>query len=314
MRKTSLDCVHALAKDDERIVFMGSDLGVGTLKGFKADMPERFFMEGISEQNVLGMAAGLALEGRIVYVNTIATFLARRAFEQIVLDLCLHDVKVRLIANGGGMVYAPLGPTHMAVEDLSALRSIPNLTILAPADAVEMARLMPLTVDHPGPVYIRLGKGYDPVVTEAHPAPVIGKAVLARRGDAGKDGVLLVTTGVTLQQALLAADELAGQGVSASILHLHTVKPFDAEAVLAQAARVRAVLTVEENSILGGLGGAVAEVLAEAGLPNAPRFKRLGIPDVFPDQYGSQAGLMARYGIDAGAIARQALNLLGKGA
>jgi transketolase len=313
MRKTSLDCVQALAKDDQRIVFMGSDLGVGTLKGFKADMPERFFMEGISEQNILGMAAGLALEGRIVYVNTIATFLARRAFEQIVLDLCLHDVKVRLIANGGGMVYAPLGPTHMAVEDLSALRSVPNLTILAPADAVEMARLMPQTVDHPGPVYIRLGKGFDPVVTESLPAPVIGKAVLARQGS-GSDGVLLVTTGVTLQQALLAADELSAKGVSAAILHLHTVKPFDAEAVLAQAARVRAVVTIEENTILGGLGGAVAEVLAEAGLANHPRLKRLGIPDVFPDQYGSQAGLMARYGMDAAAIAAQALALLGRGA
>ncbi|MDQ7834821.1 MAG: transketolase C-terminal domain-containing protein [Humidesulfovibrio sp.] len=310
MRKTSLDCVHALAKDDQRIVFMGSDLGVGTLKGFKADMPERFFMEGICEQSILGMAAGLALEGRIVYVNTIATFLARRAFEQIVLDLCLHDVKVRLIANGGGMVYAPLGPTHMAVEDLSALRSIPNLTILAPADAVEMARLMPLTVDHPGPVYIRLGKGYDPVVTEGHPLPVIGQAVLARQGD----DVLFVTTGVTLQQALLAADELSGQGVSATILHLHTVKPFDAAAVLREAARVRAVVSIEENTILGGLGGAVAEVLAEAGLPNHPRLKRLGIPDVFPDQYGSQAGLMARYGMDASAIATQTLALLGKGA
>lgn len=308
MRKTSLDCVFALAKADRRIVFMGSDLGVGTLKAFKQELPARFFMEGISEQNILGMAAGLALEGNIVYVNTIATFLARRAFEQIVLDLCLHDVKVRLIANGGGMVYAPLGPTHMAVEDLSALRSIPNLTILAPADAVEMARLMPLTVDHPGPVYIRLGKGYDPVVTEGLPQPEIGKAVSVREGG----DALLVTTGVALQQALSAADQLAEKGLSAGILHLHTVKPFDAEAVLARAAKVRAVVTVEENTILGGLGGAVAEVLAEAGLENHPRFKRLGIPDVFPDQYGSQAGLMARYGIDAASIAAQTLALLEK--
>ena len=165
MRQMCLNMVYDLAKEDDRVFFIGSELGVGTLDRFKEEMPDRFFMEGVTEANMIGMATGLALEGKITYVNTIATFLTRRCFEQIVLDACLHEANVRLIGNGGGLVYAPLGPTHMAIEDIAILRSIPNMTIVAPADADEMARLMPLTLDHKGPMYIRLAKGYDPIVT-----------------------------------------------------------------------------------------------------------------------------------------------------
>src|SRR6266705_2239124 len=142
MRKTSLDMVYELARKDKRVFFIGSDLGIGTLKQFKEEMPERFFMEGVSEANIVGMAAGLALEGKIVYINTIATFLTRRCFEQVALDLCLHKANVRLIANGGGVVYAPLGPTHEAIEDIAIFRALPNMTIIAPGDANEMRRFM----------------------------------------------------------------------------------------------------------------------------------------------------------------------------
>src|SRR6266705_4064563 len=142
MRKTSLDMVYELARKDTRIIFIGSDLGIGTLKQFKAEMPGRFLMEGVSEANIVGIAAGLALEGKIVYINTIATFLTRRCFEQVALDLCLHNANVRLIANGGGVVYAPLGPTHLAIEDVAIMRALPNMTVVAPADAPEMVRLM----------------------------------------------------------------------------------------------------------------------------------------------------------------------------
>ena len=135
MRQTCLNMVYELAKADERVFFIGSDLGVGTLNQFKKEIPDRFFMEGVSEANLIGMATGLALEGKIVYVNTLATFLTRRCFEQIVLDACLHHANVRLIGNGGGMVYAPLGPTHLAIEDMAILRAVPNMTIVAPADA-----------------------------------------------------------------------------------------------------------------------------------------------------------------------------------
>ena len=150
--------MYQLAKGDPRIAFIGSDLGVGTLRKFKEEMPDQFYMEGISEAHVVGMAAGLALEGMIVYVNTISTFITRRCFEQIVVDVCLHNLNVRLIGNGAGLVYAPLGPTHMTIEDISILRAVPNMTVVSVADAGEMRRLMPQTVDYPGPIYIRLAK------------------------------------------------------------------------------------------------------------------------------------------------------------
>ena len=158
MRKTSLNCIHDLAKHDDRVLFIGSDLGPGVLEDMKQAIPERFFMEGVSEQHIIGMSAGLAMEGFIPFVDTIATFLTRRCFEQIVVDLCLHDLPVRLIANGGGAVYAPLGPTHLAVEDISIMRVLPNMTVVAPCDASEMKRMMMSTLEWPHPMYIRLAK------------------------------------------------------------------------------------------------------------------------------------------------------------
>jgi len=305
MRKTCLDMLCRLAEKDDRIIFIGSDLGYGTMERFKAEMPDRFFMEGVSEANVVGMAAGLALEGKIVYVNTIATFITRRCFEQIVLDLCLHNVNVRLIGNGGGLVYAPLGPTHEAIEDIAILRAVPRMTILAPADADEMRRLMPLTVDHRGPIYIRLGKGNDPIVTVDHVPFTIGKGILMR---AGTDALLL-TTGVTLRLALEAAEHLKEHQISVSVLHLPTIKPLDTEVILEHAGRVPVIVTVEEHTMIGGLGSAVAEVVAEANFQSPKRFKRIGIPDVFPEKYGSQSSLMEHYGISGEAVARTVLGL-----
>lgn len=293
MRKTCLDMVYELAREDDRIFFVGSDLGFGTLADFGEEIPDRFFMEGISEANVVGMAAGLAMEGKIPYVNTIATFLTRRCFEQIALDLCLHDLNVRLIGNGGGMVYAPLGPTHLATEDIAIMRALPNMTIVAPADADEMRRLMPLTVDHPGPMYIRLAKGYDPIVSSDDAPFEIGTAIPMREGTDG----LIVTTGITLRIGLEAADRLSSEGMEVSVLHVHTIKPLDVDGILRHAQEVPLVVSVEEHTVMGGLGSAVAEIMAEANFSPAKRFKRIGLPDVFPDEYGSQASLMARYAI-----------------
>ncbi|MEM8960903.1 MAG: transketolase C-terminal domain-containing protein [Acidobacteriota bacterium] len=296
MRWTSLNMVHELARQDERIVFLGSDLGPGTLDAMKAELPERFFMEGVAEANLIGMAAGLALEGFIPYVNTIATFLTRRAFDQIVVDACLHNAPIRLIGNGGGLVYAPLGPTHQAIEDIAILRALPNMTIVAPCDADEMRRLMPLTVDHPGPIYIRLAKGHDPVVSDPNVPFAIGRGLTRRHGD----DALVVTTGITLGLALEAADQLSKDGIEIEILHLPTVKPLDVEALLAVMRRVPRVVTVEEHTIIGGLGSAVAEVIAEEGI--ACRLVRLGIPDVFAERYGSQRALLDDFGISVQGI------------
>ncbi|HYH68311.1 MAG TPA: transketolase C-terminal domain-containing protein [Urbifossiella sp.] len=306
MRENCLKTVYELAKTDERIVFVGSDLGVGVLAEFKKEMPARFFMEGVAEQNLVGVAAGLAMEGHVVYLNTIATFLSRRCYEQVAVDLCLHNVNVRLIANGGGVVYAPLGPTHLATEDIAIMRALPNMAIVAPADAKEMIRFMHASVDHQGPIYIRVAKGHDPVVTTDTGPFVIGKAVPMRTGGE----VLLVTTGVGLQVCLAAADQLAAGGVKAAVLHFPTIKPFDTEALHAHAEGAAAIVAVEEHTIIGGLGGACAEYLAETDLLASRRFKRVGIPDVFPSVYGDQAGMMRKYGISAEAVAATATTLL----
>jgi len=308
MRKTCLEQVYQLALRDERVFFIGSDLGEGTLAAFREQMPQRFFMEGVSEAHVVGMASGLALEGKIVYVNTISTFITRRCFEQIVLDVCLHNLPVRLIGNGGGLVYAPLGPTHLAIDDIGILRTIPHMTIMAPADADEMRRLMPLTLDHPGPLYIRLAKGHDPIVTTDDVPFSIGSALLMREGG----DALLVTTGIALKLALEAADRLQDGGIEATVLHVPTIKPLDKDAILRHASRASGIVTVEEHSVIGGLGSAVAELIAEAGDVAPPPFQRIGIPDVFADRYGSQAQLLEYYAITAESIAATVENLLSR--
>ncbi|MCK5082909.1 MAG: transketolase [Candidatus Omnitrophica bacterium] len=293
MRKTCLNTVYELAQKDERIFFIGSDLSFETLKEFKENIPDRFFMEGVSEANVVGMAAGLALSGKIVYINTIATFFSRRAYEQIVLDLCLHNVNVRLLNNGGGLVYAPLGPTHLAIEDIGIMRTIPNMTIVAPADADEMKRLIIESVDYQGPIYIRFGKGYDPIVTTDDVPFKIGKAFGYRNG---RDALIL-TTGITLQLGLEASDALKREGLNVSVLHVPTVKPLDAKTILDYVGKASVVVTVEEHTVIGGLGSAIAEVMAEANFGSSKKFRRIGIPDVFAKQYGSQKDLMESYGI-----------------
>ncbi|MFB0566228.1 MAG: transketolase family protein [Candidatus Aminicenantaceae bacterium] len=307
MRKTCLDMVYELAKKDERIFFIGSDLSFGTLDQFREEMPERFFMEGVSEANVIGMAVGLALEGKIPYVNTIATFLTRRCFEQIVLDVCLHNVSVRLIGNGGGLVYAPLGPTHEAIEDLAIMRALPNMTIVSPADADEMRRLMPLTVDYKGPIYIRLAKGYDPIVTTDRFPFEIGKAIPMREGKEA----LILTTGITLKIALSAASILSEQDIEVDVLHIPTVKPLDTATILEHAANVSVILTLEEHSLIGGLGSSVAEVFVEANFSSQKKFKRVGLPDAFPHKYGSQDSLLAHYHITAERVVSLIKELLG---
>jgi transketolase len=305
MRVTAMNAIFELARRDSRVVFIGSDLGAGVLDEMRRELPERFFMEGVSEQAIVGMAAGLALDGFIPYINTIATFLTRRCFEQLAIDLCLHRLPVRLIASGGGAVYAPLGPTHMATDDLAILRALPEMTIVAPVDAPEMARAMAASLDVPGPLYVRIAKGGEPVVSRAELGFTIGRAIEMR---AGSD-VLFVGTGVMSAAALAAADLLAADGIDAGVLHAHTVKPLDAQAVLAAARRARLVVTVEEHSRIGGLGGAVAELFADEGVTTP--LARLGFPDRFISAYGSQASILAQCGLDPHGIAAVVRERLG---
>lgn len=305
MRQTALDMVTELARRDTRVVFIGSDLGAGTMDAFRAEMPDRCFMEGVSEQSIVGMAAGLAMDGYIPFVNTIATFLTRRCFEQVAVDLCLHNLPVRLIANGGGVVYAPLGPTHLAIEDMAILRALPNMTVVAPSDAQEMRRAIPATLDVPGPVYIRLGKGGDPVIARDDEVFVIGTAVEKR----APGRVAMISTGVMTERCLRAADLLAAQGIATGVLHCHTVKPLDVDAVARVAAGVELLVTVEEHVVTGGLGSAVADALLFGG-GAIPRILRLSLPDEFPHHYGSQDDLLEWAGLQPAPIAERVVKTM----
>ena len=295
MRKIVLDMVYELAKKDKRIVYIGSDLGAGLLDNFKKEMPDRFFMEGVSEQALIGMSAGLALEGKIVYFNTIATFITRRCFEQVVLDLCLHHANVRLIANGGGVVYAPLGPTHLAIDDIGILRTIPNMTIIAPCDADEMKRLMPQTVNYQGPIYIRLAKGGDTVISSDKHECTIGKAIVLKEYDTSD--ALLIGTGITTKLCLDAAEQLEKDNIKTTVIHMHTIKPLDTETIISHAKKAKSVIVIEEHTTVNGLGSAVAELLMDVGI--SVKFKKIGFPDIFPEGYGSQAQVMGKYNITA---------------
>jgi len=306
MRKTCLNEVYKLAKRDERVVFIGSDIGTGTLDNFRQEFPERFFMEGVSEGHLIGMMTGLAMNGKIPYLNTIATFLTRRCYEQVLLDAGLHRQPIRIIGSGGGTVYAPLGPTHLATEDIAILRAIPYMTVIVPCDAEEMKRLMPQTLDYPDPIYIRLAKGGDPIVSDPSKPFQIGKAIPLREGS----DVLLVSTGITTRLALEAADILAKQGVSTSVLHIHTIKPLDEDKLRESMRAVKVIISIEEHTIMGGLGSAVAEVLAETGFNQPKKFSRLAFPDIFLEEYGSQDTSMKRFGITSENAVEKAMTLL----
>ena len=298
MRKTSLHMVHELAMADARIVFIGSDLSPGLLESMKAEMPDRFFMEGISEQHIIGMAAGLAMSGFLPYVHTIATFLTRRCYEQVALDLCLQNLPVRLIAIGGGGVYAPLGPTHLAVEDFAIMRALPNMTILAPCDADEMRRLMVASVKWPHPMYIRLAKGEDRIVSRAAHGFEIGQAILMQEPGEG----LFITTGVMTQLAIEAIKKLATEDIVCGLLHCHTVKPLDYDKLQYWIPKVNAVVSVEEHIRNGGMGSAVMEYCCDEISEHAFKLVRVGIPDRFADQYGTQDTLLSHWGLTVDTI------------
>lgn len=288
MRKTSLDCIYELALKDDRVLFIGSDLGAGVLDDMRQTLPDRWLMEGIAEQHIVGMAAGLAMNGFLPYVNTIATFLTRRCFEQIAVDLCLHNLPVTLVGNGGGVVYAPLGPTHQAIEDIAILRTLPNMTVVAPCDADEMKRLMAQSLEWPGPLYIRLAKGGDKIVSLEKRGFTIGKGIVIEP----PGEILFVSTGVMTQRAIEAGEKLRLSGINVGILHIHTIKPIDQQLLLSTIESVKFIVTLEEHVLTGGLGSAVLEVMNDSDALRDRKLLRLGIPDSFSCHYGSQDSLL----------------------
>ena len=299
MRRVCLNKVHDLARLDERVLYVGSDPGPGTLAPMKEEFPDRFFIEGIAEANVIGMAAGLAMEGFIPYVNTIATFITRRCYEQIAVDICMHNLPVRLIGNGGGLVYAPLGPTHQAIEDIAIMRVLPNMTVISVSDAEEMAVMMEQTLDRPGPIYIRLGKGGDPVISKPEDKFKIGEIQIKENYG---DDILILSTGIMTKPCLDAAIELSNIGIKCRVAHMPTIKPLDVEGLQVASKNVQMIVSVEEHLKAGGMGSAVLETLVGSATGLSSRFLQLGLPDQFAHNYGSQNDLLSHFSLDCDGI------------
>jgi transketolase len=283
MRKTGLNSIYEMAKTDQEILFVGSDLGKDTLKKFSEELPNQFFMEGISEANIVSLSSGLAQEGFKVYINTIATFFTRRAFEQIALDIYAENLDVVIYGNGGGLVYGPLGHSHTAVDDFALFHALSNMTILAPADAHEMKSLITETRNYKAPVYIRLGKGGDPIVTNDH-TPKIGKALFFDKG--GKRQKLICTTGIMLQRAI----EICKDVSDCDILHFSTVQPLDTTALLERAVQYDEIIVLEEHLKNGGLGTRVIDCLFRNGIQPS-KFKHYHLGNDYIKSYGRQEEL-----------------------
>lgn len=298
VRETCIKMVYELAKKDERVLFIGSDLSPGLLKEMQEEFPERYFMEGVYEANIIGMAAGLAMDGYIPYINTIGTFITRRCFEQIAIDICMHNLPVRLIGSGGGVVYAPLGPTHLAVDDLSIMRTLPNMTIVSVNDAEEMKRFMLESIDWPYPIYIRLGKGGDPILEMPESHFQIGKAISVYGSDESNLDIVLMSTGIMTFKAVEVAKQIEElHGISVSVVHHHTVKPLDNDVVLNYAQKTKLIVTIEENTLIGGFGSAITDCIIQNLGKNIPLIKCFGLPDKFVEKYGTQDQILDYYGL-----------------
>jgi transketolase len=297
MRTAFIEALTELAQDDPRITLVVGDLGFGVVTEFAKRFPKQYLNAGVAEQNMTGLAAGMAMAGRIVFTYSIANFPTLRCLEQIRNDVCYHKANVVVVAVGGGLSYGALGMSHHATEDIAILRSLPQMTVVAPGDPVEAKAATRATAAGIGPVYLRLGRAGEPLVHEKPIAWKLGKAVVARHGN----DVTLISTGAMLQTAVLAADALAAEGLSVGVLSMHTLKPLDTDAILDAARHTRRIITLEEHSLLGGLGSAVAETLCESDVRNV-RFKRIALPSEFSKQVGEQEYLRRLYGLDVDSV------------
>jgi transketolase len=294
----------SLASRYPELVVLDGDLANSTKADiFAAARPDRFFEMGIAEQNMIGVAAGLATVGFVPWISTFAAFIAKRALDQIRVVVAQPHLNVKLCGSYSGILTGKTGKTHQSVEDLAIFRAMPGVTSIAPADVVELRSAMAAMMESPGPTYLRLTRDPSPTIFPSDYRFEIGRAVELRTGS----DIGLISTGVQTVRTLEAAEMLATDGIDASVLHVPTLKPLDADAIVSMAAKTKAIVTAEDHSILGGLGSAVAETLAEH-LPT--KIKRVGWQDVYGES-GPNDALLEKYGLTARHVADAARSLLG---
>ena len=281
------------------VVVLDADLSKSTKTSmFQSKYPDRFFNAGIAEQNLMGLAAGFSVAGKVPFASTFAVFATGRAYDQIRNSICYPRLNVKIAATHAGITVGEDGGSHQALEDINLMRGLPNMTVLVPADGPEAKNAVKAAAEYEGPVYIRLGRSGVPTITDADAPFVIGKGRVMRGGS----DVTLIGCGMMVAKALEAADALAEEGVSAAVIDMSTIKPIDRELIVEWAKKTGAIVTAEEHNIIGGLGSAVAEVLVEEAL--VP-MERVGIEDVFGES-GTGGELVEKYRLTAEHIVEKA--------
>ncbi len=277
MRDTFSEELTALAGSDPRIVLLMGDIGNHMFDRFKELYPTRFFNCGIAESNMISVAAGLAMSGFRPFVYTFSSFDVGRPFEQIRVDLAFQNLPVVIIGLGGGLTYSPLGPTHYICEDLAITRALPNMTVVCPADSVETRAAIRAALQREGPVYIRIGKKNEPVIHKTPPDFIIGKGITIEEGT----DICILGNGTILPNVIAAAHILRESGLKPRVVSFHTLKPLDTTLLEKAFSDYPLVVTIEEHSLIGGLGSAVAEWFSDQFLPRKGHLMRIGIPDEF---------------------------------
>lgn len=298
------EALVALGKENKNIVVLEADLGKSTMSSlFQAAYPERYFEMSIAEQNMASTAAGLALTGKTPFINSFAVFSTGRCYDQLRQTISIASLNVKICGSSAGLSDFGDGSTHQSVEDMSLMRGIPNMTVLVPVDAVETGKLVAAMVDNPGPMYIRINRNDLPILTPTDTPFEIGRLYTIKEG---KD-VVVFANGIMVSKALTAAEELAAEGVSVKVVNVSTIKPLDRQAVIDAAKGMKAVVTAEEHSVIGGLGSAVAEALRlEKGAP----IEFVGIEDEFGTSALNYEELLVQYGLTPQAIVTRVKGLL----
>lgn len=310
MRDTVIRTLIELGKEDKDVELITGDLGFGVLKSFWETLPNQFINAGIAEQNMTGVAAGMALEGKKVFTYSIGNFPTLRCLEQIRNDCAYHNANVNVICVGGGYVYGSLGMSHHATEDIAILRALPDVTVICPGDPVEAALAVKKIAQTDGTCYLRLGRGGEQNVNTVIKEFEIGKAYKLRDAKDINKKVAVFSTGAILEETSKACDMLEEQGIAVEQYSFPTVKPIDRAVIEDCANRFDNIFTVEEHNIVGGFGGAVAEVLAECG--GKAKLHRIGIDDFYCIEVGSQAYLREQVGINAEGIVRKVKGVFGE--
>lgn len=295
MREAFIKILTKEAEKNKNIFFITGDLGFSVIEDFQARFPDQFLNAGVAEQNMTGIAAGLASTGKIVFTYSIGNFSTLRCLEQIRNDICYHNFNVKVVAVGGGLHYGVLASTHHATEDIAIMRSLPNMTVVAPNDPIEAELATKAIIEHPGPCYLRLSMSKQ--IHQKLPDFKIGKAIITRKGT----DVSLIATGGMLEPVIKAAELLSRENINTEVISIHTIKPIDKEMIIETAKKTGVIITIEEHTILGGLGGAVAEILIE-NMTKKVAFQRIGLNDIFAKKIGSRNFLRKQYGLTPEAI------------